>query len=110
MFKDAVAFDAIPGRRGVRPRIAIPYFALVVGFGAGDARASSPTFQRLTGAVASGRGLVFIEEGVCAHGVPVCLLLWVQRNGAERVLMIRIDPRKSRVCALVASIGHELHR
>ena len=122
---------------GIRPRITIPFFAVVVGFGLGDApaaaqeassefprlrssspaiaeamaaaAASSPTFQRLSDAVASGRGLVFIEEGVCAGGVPACLLLWVQQNGANRMLMIRIDPRKSRGCALVASIGHELH-
>ena len=71
--------------------------------------AASPTFQRLADAVAAGGGLVFIEEGVCAWGVPACLLLWVQRNGTDRMLMIRVDPRKSRGCGLVASIGHELH-
>lgn len=73
------------------------------------AAAASPTFQRLVDAVAAGGGLVFIEEGVCAWGVPACLLLWVQRNGTDRMLMIRVDARKSRGCALVASIGHELH-
>ena len=71
--------------------------------------AASPTFQRLADAVAAGGGLVFIEEGVCAWGVPACLLLWVQRNGTDRMLMIRVDPRQRRGCALVASIGHELH-
>ena len=73
------------------------------------ARDSSPTFQRLTEAVEAGGGLVFIEEGVCARGVPACLLLWLQRNGPDRMLMIRIDPKKSRGCDLVVSIGHELH-
>jgi len=48
-----------------------------------------------------------VMEGQCQHGVRACLLLSMTVMGANRVLWIRIDPRKVDR-DLMGSIGHEL--
>ena len=41
--------------------------------------------------------------------VRACLLHVVAISGPNRLLQIRVEPRKAPGCSLVAAIGHELH-
>jgi hypothetical protein len=70
---------------------------------------NSATFRQLLGKIEETDGVVYIEEGTCLHGVRACLLHVIAISGGNRLLQIRIEPRKARGCWLVAAIGHELH-
>jgi hypothetical protein len=69
----------------------------------------SATFRHLLAKIEETDGIVYIEEGTCLHSVRACLLHVVAISGANRLLQIRIEPRKARGCWLVAAIGHELY-
>ena len=73
----------------------------------GDATAESQTFRDLVDRIGRTDGIVYVMEGQCQHGVPACLLLSMTATGANRMLWIRIDPRKVDR-DLMGSIGHEL--
>ena len=72
-----------------------------------DAAAGSPAFRGLVDQIGRTDGIVYVMEGQCQHGVRACLLLSMMVMGANRVLWIRIDPRKMDR-DLMGSIGHEL--
>ncbi|HEU5255658.1 MAG TPA: hypothetical protein VFU28_06695 [Vicinamibacterales bacterium] len=72
-----------------------------------DAAAGSQTFRGLVDQIGRTDGIVYVMEGQCQHGVRACLLLSMTVMGANRVLWIRIDPRKVDR-DLMGSIGHEL--
>ena len=77
-----------------------------------DAMWESPTFHGIVRAIAASDGIVYVEEGVCRHGVHACLLLDVTPAGGYRILHILVDrhgtlAHRSRL-DLIATIGHEL--
>ena len=70
------------------------------------ANAESPTFRRLSNAVNTSDGTVYIEPGSCGRGFGACLA-GVTVAGGRRILWVRVDMRKDEI-DLIASIGHEL--
>jgi hypothetical protein len=72
-----------------------------------DAASGSQTFRGLVNQIGRTDGIVYVMEGQCQQGVRACLLLSMTVTGANRVLWIRIDPRKMDR-DLMGSIGHEL--
>jgi hypothetical protein len=71
-----------------------------------DATERSVTFRGLVEAINASAGIVYVEEGDCGHGVRACLVA-VTRTASDRIVWVRIDPRKKGY-DLMASIGHEL--
>jgi hypothetical protein len=72
-----------------------------------EAAAQSKTFRGLVDWINTTDGVVYVEEGQCGHGVRACLLMTMTISGPNRLLQIRIDPRKADR-DFMASIGHEL--
>jgi len=72
-----------------------------------NALTSSQTFRGLMDQIRRTDGIVYVMEGNCEHGVRACLLLSMSVMGPNRVLWIRIDPRKAER-DLMGSLGHEL--
>jgi hypothetical protein len=77
-----------------------------------DGAWESPTFRGLLHAIAASDGIVYVEDGVCRHGVHSCLLLNVTQAAGYRILKILIDlqgvlAHRGRL-DLIATIGHEL--
>jgi len=72
-----------------------------------NAVTSSQTFRGLMDQIDRTDGVVYVMEGNCEHGVRACLLLAMTAMGPNRVLWIRIDPRKTDR-DLMGSVGHEL--
>ena len=70
------------------------------------ANSQSRTFRVLSNAVNTSNDMVYVEPGLCGHGVAACLTD-VTTAGSSRILWVRVDPRKSET-DLIASIGHEL--
>jgi hypothetical protein len=77
-----------------------------------DAIAWSPTFRRLVTAIGATDGIVYVEQGVCGHGVRACLNFTVTRAAGFRFLRILIDLRNASTRTgrldLIGTIGHEL--
>ena len=77
-----------------------------------DAMWESPTFRGIVRAIGATDGIVYVEQGVCRHGVHACLLLDVTPAAGYRILHILVD--RQGVLAhrgrldLIATIGHEL--
>jgi len=69
--------------------------------------AGSPTFERLVAAIAATDGIVYVHHGACGRNVRACLLLTVTQAGPNRILHIKVDPRKKGL-DLMVSIAHEL--
>ena len=66
----------------------------------------SPTFRRMAETINASDGIVYVEPGVCKHGVRACLVK-VTSAGGQRFLFVKVDiGRADR--KLIASIGHEL--
>ena len=72
-----------------------------------DAAAGSSTFRRLVDQIGVTDGVVYVLEGHCKRGLRACLILDMSVMGPNRVLWIRIDPRKMDR-DLMGSMGHEL--
>jgi len=70
----------------------------------------SITFHNLLEDMARTDGLVYVETGVCGHGVRACMLHSIIRSGPFRLLRILIDPQytNSDDAHLTGIIGHEL--
>jgi len=66
----------------------------------------SQTFRRLVETIDASDGLVYVEPGVCKHGVRACLVN-VKSAGGQRVLFVKVYIRRTDR-ALMAAIGHEL--
>ena len=56
-----------------------------------DGAWESPTFRGLVRAIAANDGIVYVEDGVCRHGVHACLLMNVTPASGYRILQIVID-------------------
>jgi hypothetical protein len=67
----------------------------------------SATFRDLVAAINSTDGIVYVHHGQCGRNVLACLLLTVTQAGPNRILHIRVDPRRTGR-DLMVSIGHEL--
>src|SRR4029453_2899791 len=87
-----------PRVRGASPEIA----EAIEQWGAG-----SPTLERRVAAIAATDGIVYVHHGTCGRNVRACLLLTVTQAGPNRILHIRVDPRR-RGHDLMVDIGHEL--
>jgi hypothetical protein len=72
-----------------------------------EAAERSETFHKLVAAVEATNGIVYVEDGLCGHGVHACLTLHVTAAGNYRILRILID-RRQPDWDVMASIGHEL--
>jgi len=70
----------------------------------------SITFHGLLEDMARTDGLVYVETGLCGHGVRACMLHSVTRSGPFRLLRILIDPQSANTddAHLAGIIGHEL--
>ncbi len=77
-----------------------------------DAMAWSPTFRRLVTAIGATDGIVYVEQGVCGHGVRACLNFTVTRAAGFRFLRVLVDLRNASTATgrldLIGTIGHEL--
>lgn len=71
-----------------------------------DASAKSATFRELVQTIDASDGIVYVEPGECGHGVRACLV-GVAPAGPNRMLHIKVDPRKEK-SDLMGLIGHEL--
>ncbi len=86
-----------------RVRSTSPYIRGIIDEAIGRSR----TLLRLIQAIEATDGIVYVEPGLCGHGVRACLSLSVTNAGAFRVLRIVVDPSQA-AWNLMASIGHEL--
>jgi len=76
-----------------------------------EGKLGSRTFRRLIETIGATNGIVYVEEGVCRHGVRSCLSLRVTTTAGVRYLRVLIDLRAATVTgavALIGTIGHEL--
>ena len=67
----------------------------------------SLTFRRMVQTINASSGIVYIEPGVCRHGVRACLVN-VTSAGRYRSLFLKVDITMAER-RLMAAIGHELH-
>jgi hypothetical protein len=67
----------------------------------------SPTFRKLVAAIGGTDGIVYAHYGECGRNALACLVLSVTQAGPNRILQIRVDPRR-KGHDLMVSIGHEL--
>lgn len=72
-----------------------------------EAAQRSPTFDRLIEAIEATDGIVYVEQGACAHSLRACLSLAVTPAGDFRILRVMVDARQPD-WEVMASIGHEL--
>jgi hypothetical protein len=77
-----------------------------------DAAWESPTFHSIIQTIAASDGIVYVEDGLCQHGVHACLLLDVTSAAGYRILHIMLDRQgvlaHRKRLDLMATIGHEL--
>jgi hypothetical protein len=66
----------------------------------------SSTFRRLVETIDASDGFVYIEPGVCRHGVRACLVS-VNSTGRQRVLFVKVHIGRA-APELIGAIGHEL--
>jgi hypothetical protein len=72
-----------------------------------EASARSGTFRQLVATIEKTDGIVYVEPGVCRHGVRACLSLSITPAGGFRILRVLVDLATD-VVELMATIGHEL--
>jgi hypothetical protein len=72
-----------------------------------QASRQSKTFNQLVTEITATDGIVYVHHGACERNARSCLLLTVTQAGQNRILHIRIDPRRTGHRMMVA-IGHEL--
>lgn len=72
-----------------------------------EAGVRSSTFRRIVDAIEATDGIVYVEHGVCKHGVRACLAVDVTAAAGYRILRVIVDARQPD-WDVMASIGHEL--
>jgi hypothetical protein len=109
----AVMFVALAVPSGAFGHTSVPGSTRVRGNGSAiveaieQASRQSPTFNQLLTAIAKTDGIVYVHHGRCQRNGRSCLMLNVTQAGPNRILHIRIDPRRKGQRLMVA-IGHEL--
>jgi hypothetical protein len=78
-----------------------------IGDALNEAAIRSGTFRQLIADISATDGIVYVHRGTCQRNVLACLLLDVTRAGPNRILHIKVDPRR-RATELMVTIGHEL--
>jgi hypothetical protein len=93
------------GHTAVFPRVrsSTPAIARLMG----EASARSATFRELVSTIERTDGIVYVEPGVCRHGVRACLSLSITPAGSYRILRVLVNLATD-VIELMATIGHEL--
>jgi hypothetical protein len=86
-----------------RVRSSIPRIAALLS----EASTRSQTFRGLVGSIERTDGIVYVEPGVCLHGVRACLSLSISAAGSFRILRVLVNMATD-VVQLMATIGHEL--
>jgi hypothetical protein len=71
------------------------------------AESQSATFRSLVRDIEGTDGIVYVEEGICRHGVKACLSLSIVSGVGYRLLRILVGTTGDAI-ALMATIGHEL--
>jgi hypothetical protein len=66
----------------------------------------SHTFQGLVDIINASDGIIYVEEGICAHRRRACFVN-VTMAGTHRLLWVKVDTRGID-CDLMGLIGHEL--
>jgi hypothetical protein len=72
-----------------------------------EASSRSATFRGLVQTIEGTDGIVYIEPGVCRHGVRSCLTLSITPANGYRILRVLVNLTTD-VIELMAVIGHEL--
>jgi hypothetical protein len=72
-----------------------------------EASARSQTFRQLVSTIERTDGIVYVEPGICRHGVRACLSLTITPAGGYRILRVLVNLATD-VIELMATIGHEL--
>jgi hypothetical protein len=72
-----------------------------------EASARSATFRELVGGIERTDGIIYVEPGVCRHGVRACLSLSISGGSGFRILRVIVNLATD-VMELMATIGHEL--
>jgi len=77
-----------------------------------DAVDASPTFRTVVDVIGATDGIVYVEEGLCRHGVHACLSLDVTPAAGYRFLRVIIElrdiaSRRGRL-EMIGTIAHEL--
>jgi hypothetical protein len=67
---------------------------------------TSKTFRGLVKAIDASDGIVYVEEGICGHGVRACFVT-VTLAAPNRILRVKVDTRQVD-SDLMWLIGHEL--
>jgi hypothetical protein len=86
-----------------RVRSSIPRIAAALS----EASTRSKTFRELVSSIERTDGIVYVEPGLCRHGVRACLSLSITAGGGFRILRVLVDVAVD-VFELMATIGHEL--
>src|SRR6185295_9342955 len=66
----------------------------------------SKTFRGLLNTINASDGIIYIEPGICGHGMRACFIN-VTKAGSNRMLWVMVDARGVD-CDLMGLIGHEL--
>jgi hypothetical protein len=72
-----------------------------------EGSARSGTFRQLVAMIERTDGIVYVEPGVCRHGVRACMSLSITPAGGYRILRVLVN-LATNVIELMATIGHEL--
>lgn len=86
-----------------RVRSSVPRIAVLLT----EASMRSSTFRGLVSSIERTDGIVYIEPGLCKHGVRACLSLSITSGSGFRILRVLVDVATD-VFELMATIGHEL--
>src|SRR5260221_2286425 len=77
-----------------------------------DAMDASPTFRQVVAAIGATDGIVYVEQGLCYHGLRACLSLSVTRAAGFRFLRVFVDLHEAAKVKvrldLIGTTGHEL--
>jgi hypothetical protein len=72
-----------------------------------EASQRSATFRALVEAIEKSDGIVYVEQGECAHRVRACLMMSIASTAEYRFLRVLVDARQPD-WEVMSSIGHEL--
>ena len=100
----STAGDAVPNESAATAHVrsSNPTIAALIR----EAIQRSATFRGLVAAIDASDSIVFVEQGICAHGVRACFLS-VSATKSNRYMRVIVDMHKADT-ELMGSIGHEL--
>lgn len=102
----SVAADAIPGPPASSSTHVRSSSQTLLGL-IQQAGQRSATFRGLVETIEASDTIVFVEEGLCGHGVRACFVS-VTGTNRYRYMQVVVDTRRKADWDLMGSIGHEL--